>query len=179
MSFYQLKEVYYEVSEGETRRRLEEILLASYNGDLEAVRAAVKKDPMSVNDQHELTGSTALHYACGMGRYSIVEYLLTCERINVDLQDTDGLTALEKAQMCGHPGIITMLKLATFPFLRDLGYRGEGVEPAPYPTPEEGGSTEEELAKQSRRAWAILSRFEVEGGPDDRDIPPPPQPTGP
>lgn len=183
MTYYKLKEDYFGWPEGETRRVLNHrILEAAYNGDLDAVRAAVLEDPECVNTQHELTGSTPLHYAVSMGRYAMVEFLLTCKGIDLEVKDMDGLGPGMKAKMAGHPGIITLMNFARFPFLRDLGYRGEGVEPAPYPTPEEGGSTEEELEAESRRAWAILSRFEVEGGgsaTDDLDFAPPLTPKGP
>lgn len=183
MTYYKLKEEYFSWTEGETRHALNHrILEAAYNGDLDAVRAAIQEDPTSVNAQHELTLSTPLHYACSLGRYAMVEFLLSCKEIDLDITDMDGLQPHQKALMAGHPGVITIMTFARYPFLYDLGYRGEGVEPAPYPTPEEGGETEEEEREYHRRAVAILSRFAVEGGgraTDDLDTPPPPTPTGP
>ena len=50
---------------------------------------------LSVNIQNPQDGSTALHIASRLGRYEIVEYLLSLKEIDDTLIDNDGRTCLD------------------------------------------------------------------------------------
>jgi ankyrin repeat protein len=54
-------------------------------------------------------GNTALHLACFLNRCSVVELLMKCSTLNVNMSDGAGMTPLEWAMSAGNDGVIQLL----------------------------------------------------------------------
>ena len=54
-------------------------------------------------------GYTPLHLAADQGHEAVTKQLLAA-RCNVDLKDTNGLTALQAAERLGHAGVATLIR---------------------------------------------------------------------
>ena len=70
------------------------LILASRNGHLSTVDTLISKYNVKL-EIRDLTGSTALHRACGWDHPIIAQYLIENAHMNIDIKtSTDGQTAL-------------------------------------------------------------------------------------
>jgi ankyrin repeat protein len=109
MALIQFRFDYIEDESMEKRELVHNILQAAHAGELDEVKAAIRENPEAINLRHELTKSTALHFAAACGNYSIVEFLLTCEGVDVRAKDGYGRDVMDIAVERGHPGVIELI----------------------------------------------------------------------
>ncbi|KAI8800748.1 hypothetical protein BJ742DRAFT_840217 [Cladochytrium replicatum] len=75
---------------------------ALWERNISQIRALLDRKDVDPNERDAI-GTTALHYACSLGHQNIVETLLDCTRVNVNVQDYEsGYTALHRALYNGH-----------------------------------------------------------------------------
>ena len=79
------------------------------------MKTAIREYPEAINLRHEMTKSTALHFAAACGNYSIVEFLLSCEGVDVWATDGYGRSVLDMAHERGHGGIMDIVADAMNP----------------------------------------------------------------
>lgn len=103
------------LSEDKKEKRVSEIVCRSAShGDLNTIRQVMMDSRLSsyLNldaSDDETDGSTPLIYACCFGKLDVVRYLLEVGRVNVDVQDKIGWTALMWATTNGHSQIVQLL----------------------------------------------------------------------
>lgn len=88
-------------------KHLDELLSACQAGDLPRVKKMIKEDS-SLLFAKDLSGRSALHFACSYGRYDIVKYLLSLGA-DPDSISNSGETPLHVACISGQARIIQLL----------------------------------------------------------------------
>lgn len=86
--------------------------LAAREGKLDVVKWLDKKVPDEI-DRPDENGATPLFCAAYRGHESVVEYLLSTDRVNKNAQDWQGETPISKARQGGHQGVVSLLSRAS------------------------------------------------------------------
>src|SRR5689334_8350052 len=84
-----------------------DIRKAAADGDADAVRSMIAKDP-SLASQRDPFGITPIHAAAANGRTQIVELLISA-KADVNAKDTGGATPLISAAAANHPDTVAAL----------------------------------------------------------------------
>lgn len=112
-----------------TNTKFQPIHCAAYEGKLEAVQAFIKEKPELLN-QVDGYGQTPLLLAASKGRFSVVEYLLSINGIDLNAATRgdngvhakkNGRTALHWAYYCGHDKVLSALVKAGADVTRVMG----------------------------------------------------------
>ncbi|MEL6824771.1 MAG: ankyrin repeat domain-containing protein [Pseudomonadota bacterium] len=93
------------------------LIRASKANDADAVRAALKGVPDSINGQEERSGMTAVHWASANRNLEIAEILFSHEgqKLDLGIRDYFGRLSIDLAIASGHDGIIDLHHRAMFP----------------------------------------------------------------
>jgi cytochrome c peroxidase len=83
----------------------------SMHGSIEHCKAAVEKGA-DVHSREKNSGRTALHKACYWNHTHMMDWMLKELKIDVNVQDYNGDTALHDAAMFGHEKIVEALLVA-------------------------------------------------------------------
>lgn len=91
-----------------------DIIRGAENADLVEVRGAINEDVNAVNFQDPTTGLTAMHISAADHNQSVVKELLK-HKVDLDVRDAWGRTAIDLAIGAGHDDIAEILYRRRFP----------------------------------------------------------------
>jgi len=103
-----------------------DIIDAAYRNDFSGVDRALAHDPECINFQRKGTLVSALMVAASGGLSEMVSHLLEKPGINLDLQDSEGNTALNHGRI--FPDIVNKIMTAKYPV---RSWIEPGIRPAP------------------------------------------------
>ena len=89
------------------------VFVAAQNSQEESVQFMIDQF-QCITHTRDYNGRTMLHYVCEWGNTELAEKLLQDTRIDQNIKDNDGNTALQLAIMNVHILTITLLELAAF-----------------------------------------------------------------
>lgn len=96
------------------------ILHACYYGDIEEISKALSECPEAINAVEKKTGMTPLMIAISHGNYSIVEFLIKRDGLDLSAKNADGLDVYDLAWMSGNRSVLKLIDKQLFPRVNSI-----------------------------------------------------------
>lgn len=81
------------------------IIDGAFSNDINVVRAVLEVDKSCINQVDQIYVVTALHIAVGKGNLSMVDFLISCDGMDLSIKDMHGRDALDMAISVGQRGL--------------------------------------------------------------------------